>query len=85
MLLYAAHAYINDVYVNGQNQDVLCRSNQIISDNSLYDTGMSEINLYQETCYSFRFISMKFKVFQDAVCDINKLPTWQIFFCMCSS
>lgn len=74
------------MYVNGQNQDVLCRSNQIINDTSLFKLGQIRDNVYQESCYYYQFLNQTFELYLDAKCNINAPVTpSDLFFCICSN
>lgn len=83
---------LNDVYVNGQGQDVLCRSNQIITDANMYITGSILNDLLTESCNYFDLVSNLYWVGNGVTCDINEdigamssiSPDSLIVICMCS-
>jgi hypothetical protein len=81
---------LNDVYVNGQGQDVLCRSNQIITDANMYATGSILNDLLTESCDYFDLLGNLYWLANGVACDINKdtvnsiSPGSLLAICMCS-
>lgn len=81
----AGFGFIENVYVNGQNQDVWCRSNKTINDNSMYSAGKSDDYLISESCYIFQF-DQKFLVAEHLKCKITDffMGAGRAMHCICS-
>jgi hypothetical protein len=86
LYMRAAYGIINDVYVNGQGQDVLCRSNQIINDPTMYQPGSIFNNLVSESCLYFDLLLKYYSVLNDLACDVYKYAgnINTADFCVCS-
>jgi hypothetical protein len=75
---------LNDVWVNGQGQDVWCRSNQIIKDTKFYGTGETYDDVMRESCFLISLeAKWSFNNLWDIKCDPAK--AFNFYFCMCSN
>jgi hypothetical protein len=84
--VWAAFAIVNDVYVNGQGQDVWCRSNKIINDTTMYRPGYISSDLVTESCLYFDLFNKYFRLVVSEICGIDKYSGKidSIDFCVCS-
>jgi hypothetical protein len=79
-----AFGMLNDVWVNGQGQDVWCRSNKIIKDPKLYNPGEIYNDVEKETCFMISLIDKwYFSLVYDAMCAPN-YTIWY-YYCLCSN
>jgi hypothetical protein len=80
------NAYVNDVYVNGQNQDMWCRANKMV--NPLVISNRFDDNRIANspTCYKFRFSMNTLQQEYNSVCLIEHVERDGAFIhCICSS
>lgn len=72
------------LYVNGQNQDVWCRSNQIMKDATFYDAGQVYDDVTQPSCLSLNLLKIWYfeATFELDICDTSSHLMHQ--FCLCS-
>jgi hypothetical protein len=82
-----ATAMLNDVYVNGQGQDIWCRSNTIIKEAVMYGQTPQQFydDVKRESCF---FISLQGKYFYETGFDTLCVPKTKLstyYFCMCSN
>jgi hypothetical protein len=82
----AAFAILGDVFVNGQGQDVWCRSKIIIKDTTMYKPGSIFDDLVEESCFYFHLFYKYYYPFGPDVCEINSQigDTNTLHFCICS-
>jgi hypothetical protein len=59
------------VYVNGQGQDVWCRSNKIINDTTMYRPGYLLDDLVTESCSYFDLFNKYYWVVVGEICEMN--------------
>lgn len=85
--MWTAFAIVNDVYLNGQDQDVWCRSNKIIDDLTMYKPGYFLNNLVVETCNYFDIVLKYYYIITNGGCEVNKyigeLNSHE--YCLCSN
>jgi hypothetical protein len=80
----AGYAMINYMYVNGQGQNVWCRSNKIITDAAFFGAGQVYDDIVQESCLA---INLKVKYYYEVIFDQNYCnPEAAVLhnYCMCS-
>jgi hypothetical protein len=85
LLTKKGNAYVNDVYLNGQNQDVWCRTHKIVDPAVLRD-GVTYDSLAGPSCYKFRYLKSTIEQNDNEVCLIENVevdPNVYIH-CICS-
>jgi hypothetical protein len=74
---------INDLYVNGQGQDVWSRSNQIIKEAAFYSASQVYDDVKIDSCLALNLnTKFYFEVIQDHRCDPTSVLLYN--YCMCS-
>jgi hypothetical protein len=76
------YAYIEEVFVNGQNQDVWCNSRRVITDPMMYDKNVGQDrSVSGKSCY--KFIQGCKLVVEHAACEPNDVFVFAAsFVCM---
>jgi hypothetical protein len=73
------------MYVNGQGQDVWCRSNKIITDAAFYDAGQDYDNVVSESCHALNLYKLCYFEVQWAPDYIDPKSAVKHNFCTCSN
>jgi len=68
---FLARGFIGEVYVNGQQQDVWCRSHAIISDPAFYKSGKFYDNDVQPSCYKIYYYTGDYKPAGTLITEAN--------------
>jgi hypothetical protein len=75
---------VNDVWVNGQCQDVWCRSNKIITDPSFYNAAQVYDDVTKASCFILDMLTRKYFETEPIIANCNPAVTLIQYVCMCS-